>query len=177
MTSSGTVLAKGSAMLWNTTDPSPSIMRVDEKELSLYYPEQKTLEIYALGSEVGSLAASPVPRLAVLLQHFRFAYAPKDEFPEDPTLDSLALRLTPLDQALSQHVQRVTVLIDIQRGFMLACELIDADGEKTLIRFSDVKVNAGVDDARLRLDVPADAKRVHPLEDMPQSPAVSTTKP
>ena len=38
---------------------------------------------------------------------------------------------------------------------------------RTVIRFSDVSVNTGVDDARLRLELPPGVKLVHPLENLP----------
>src|SRR5438128_558721 len=39
MTSTGTVWAKQSAMLWETRQPEPTVMRVDEREVSIYYPK------------------------------------------------------------------------------------------------------------------------------------------
>ena len=164
LVSKGTVAARGSVMLWDTRAPEPTLMRVDEKEITIYYPNQKTAEVYPLAGQLAAMCSSPVPRLAPLLQHFTFAPAAAKDLGEQEDAGRLALRLTPTDDAIREHVDNVCVLIDANRGFILAFQLIDADGERTMIRFSDVMVNAKLDDARLRLTLPAGTKTVHPLE-------------
>src|SRR5258706_6693830 len=63
LVSTGTVLAKGAAMRWDTKAPEPTVMRVDEKEVTLYYPNQKTVEIYPIGGQLSSLRPLPLSRL------------------------------------------------------------------------------------------------------------------
>jgi outer membrane lipoprotein-sorting protein len=167
--SKGTVVARGAVMLWDTRAPEPTLMRVDEKEVTLYYPNQKTAEIYPLAGQLAAMCSSPVPRLALLLQHFKFAPAVAKDLGEPEDAGHLAFRLTPGDDAVRAHVDNVEVLIDANRGFILAFQLIDSDGERTVIRFSDVKVNTQFDDARLRLTLPAGVKTVHPLEGLEPS--------
>ena len=171
MISSGTVHAKGTAMLWDTRTPEPTIMRVDESEVRIYYPRQKTVEIYPLAGQLSSLAASPLPRLAVLLPHFAFAKGTAKDFGQEERADQLVIHLTPTEASLKEHVDSVTVLIDTGRGFILAFQLVDSDGERTLIRFNNVKTNANIEDARLNLKLPADVKTVRPLENLGAPPA------
>jgi outer membrane lipoprotein-sorting protein len=177
LVSTGTVWAKGSAMLWDTRGPNPTVMRVDENQVTLYYPDQKTAEVYPLGKQLGELAASPVPRLAKLLEHFSFAPASPREFGDKEggkeagnsgadAPDRQAFRLRPTDPAIRDHVDHVLVLIDAKHGFILAFRLVDADNETTDIRFFNVKVNTKFDDAKLRLDLPAGVKTVRPLENL-----------
>ncbi len=93
MVSAGTVRAKGSAMLWDTRTPAATVMRVDEKEVSLFYPSEKTLEIYPLAGNLGAMASSPLPRLAMLIEHFKFAPASGREMGAADDAAHLALRL------------------------------------------------------------------------------------
>ncbi len=58
------------------------------------------------------------------------------------------------------------VLIDAEHGYILAFELVDSDGEKTVIRFSNVKVNTGIAEGALKLELPAGVKTVRPLENL-----------
>ena len=51
MISTGTVHAKGTAMLWDTRTPEPTMMRVDESEVQILYPHQNTVEIYPLAGQ------------------------------------------------------------------------------------------------------------------------------
>ena len=70
LVSMGTVLAKGAAMRWDTKAPEPTIMRVDEKDVTLYYPNQKTVEEYPMRGQLGMMASSPLPRLEAIRQSF-----------------------------------------------------------------------------------------------------------
>lgn len=166
MVSTGTVWARGSEMLWNTRAPEPTIMHVDENQITLYYPEQKTAEIYPVSGPLAQLTASPVPRLADLLQHFSFAATSSSDLGADPEPDQEAFLLTPTDKDISDHVEKVIVLIDTKAGFILAFKMTDSDGETTLLRFSNVKINTHFEDKRLQLQLPADVKTVHPLDNV-----------
>ncbi|MDB5298596.1 MAG: hypothetical protein JWO87_259 [Phycisphaerales bacterium] len=163
LVSGGKVRVKGSTMRWDTERPEKSILLVTEKEARLYYPAQSTLELYTLDQRLGELAASPLPRLAVLKERFSFVEIPAKELDEtaDPA-KVLALKLTPSDPALREHVQDVRVLLDIAGAYMIRAELTDADGDRTAIRFLNAKINADVGD--LDLKVPAGTKTVRPLE-------------
>jgi outer membrane lipoprotein-sorting protein len=170
MLSTGTVWARGQVMLWITRGPTPTVMRSDADAVTLYYPQQKTAEIYPLAGQFAQLAASPVPRLADLLRNFSLAFAPLSDWasiPPPPSADLQAFALTPTDANLRQHVDAVNVLIDAQHGYILAFRLTDTDGETTELRFTHVKINSAFDAARLRLDLPSDVKTVHPLDSLP----------
>src|SRR5438270_886466 len=60
--SKGTLVAKGAGMLWDTRSPEPTVMRVDEKEVTLFYPKQKTAEVYRMGGKFEMITSFPVPR-------------------------------------------------------------------------------------------------------------------
>ncbi|HTL29516.1 MAG TPA: outer membrane lipoprotein carrier protein LolA, partial [Tepidisphaeraceae bacterium] len=77
--STGEVRVKGATMRWDTKEPVPTVMVIDEKEVKLLYPQQKVLEIYKVDQQLSSLAASPLPRLDVLKQHFMFEKLPDKE--------------------------------------------------------------------------------------------------
>ncbi len=178
MTSTGTVLARGDLMLWDTRAPEPTLMRVDANQIQVYYPKQKTLEVYPLAGRLAELARSPVPRLATLLDYFSFTPATADDVPEAGAPDRLALRMMPTDKTIAEHVEHVSVLIDSAHGFILALNVIDPDGERTEIRFSNVKTNTKLDDARLELKLPDGVRTVHPLEGLePPPPPHSSPAP
>lgn len=167
LVSSGLIRVKGSVMRWDTEKPAPSIMRIDDKELRLYYPADKTLEIYRLDQQMARMAASPLPRLNILREHFDFAELPLSEMlPKGDAARYLALRMSPRDASLRQHVREIHVLLDLQTACMSRMEMTDADGDLTVLTFEDVKLNTGLDDKDLRLEAPSGAKVVRPLEAM-----------
>jgi outer membrane lipoprotein-sorting protein len=167
MVSTGTIKVRGSAMRWDTLKPSPTVMRVDEKSVQLYYPQQKTMEVFPVEGQLGSLAASPLPRLEVLKQYFSFhSFETKRAgLPENATL----VRLEPINPEIAQHVKEVNVILD-GRGLVWEFEMTDADGERTVINFRNLRTDTGLSEADADLKPPAGTKIVKPLDNVGASP-------
>jgi outer membrane lipoprotein-sorting protein len=161
--SSGRVRVEGSTMRWDTQQPQASVLLITQKQVEVYYPAQKTLEVYTLDQRLGELAASPLPRLDVLKKRFSFVQIPVKDMDARADPDKcLALRLLPMDAALREHLQEVRVLLDESAGYMIAAQMTDADGDLTIVHFSHVKTGAAVGD--LRLNPPPGTRVTHPLE-------------
>lgn len=166
MVSNGTIKVRGSAMRWDTLKPSPTVMRVDEKSVSLYYPNQKTMEVFPIEGQLGSLAASPIPKLEVLSRYFAFhdIELKREGLPENATL----VRLEPINPEIAKHVQEVRVILD-GRGLVWEFEMTDADGERTIIHFRNLKTDVGLKPEDVDLTVPEGTKVVKPLENLSPS--------
>jgi outer membrane lipoprotein-sorting protein len=163
LVSSGVVAVRGSAMLWRTRKPEASELQIDHKEVRIYYPAQKIIEVYQVQQKLGQLAASPLPRLAVLREHFTFTPIGVSELGERDDTQFFAVRMEPADKDLREHVEEVRVLLDAQRGLIVRLEMRDSDGDRTLISFANVKTNVGLSDGDLRIAAPADVKITRPL--------------
>jgi outer membrane lipoprotein-sorting protein len=175
--STGVILIKGSAALWKTLQPSPTTMRIDSKEAKLYFPEQKVVEVYAVDQQMGALAASPFPRLEITKKYFTFERIPaKDLSPQADESKTLALRMTPIDPELRKHLDQVSVLLEIATGLVLRAETIDADGDRTVMKFSNIKTNSGLKDSDVELQLPPGVKITHPLEGVGGAPPPSREK-
>jgi outer membrane lipoprotein-sorting protein len=165
LVSTGKILIKGSATLWITEKPEPTVLRIDAKEIRLLYPAQKVLEIYKTDEKMESLAASPFPRLEILKQHFSFEKIPVQELSKEADESKhIAFRMKPLHDELRKHIDRVSVLIERATGLVLKAQTIDADGDRLVLSFVNVRANPGLTDADLEMKVPADVKVTHPLE-------------
>ncbi|MGB7157573.1 MAG: outer membrane lipoprotein carrier protein LolA [Tepidisphaeraceae bacterium] len=165
LVSRGSVKAKGALALWETIEPERTIMTFDPKQMRVYYPKQKLVEEYAIQGSLGMMASSPLPRLAAIRQSFRLM--PDDGkglAPGDDRTKGVAVRLEPIDDAVRQLVDHVRVLLDPDRGYMLAFELTDPDGEQTVIRFTKLQANSGLTDQALQPQLPAGVKVSRPLE-------------
>ena len=154
--STGRVVSRGDVSLWTTTAPHRSTMRVTPAEIRIYYPDQQTVEVYPVQGQMAALAATPLPRLAVLRRFFAFAELPSDA-------DALSLELTPSTPDLRQHVRSVRVTLDRHTGTIRRAETTDADGERTVLTFTAVDLHAAVTDADLALTVPLGTRETHPL--------------
>ncbi len=165
LVSSGHILIKGAASLWTTTQPEPTVMRIDNKEVRLFYPKQKVLEIYRTDKRMGSLAASPFPRLDVLKQHFTCERIPAKELLPGADDDKfVALRMKPTEAELRKHIDEVCVVLEIATGFVQRAQPIDADGDRIVLTFSNLKINTGLKDRDLEMSVPPGVAITRPLE-------------
>ncbi len=166
LVSSGTVRVKRSTVRWDTQKPERVTLFSDGKELKMYYPTQKVVEVYPIDRKLAELAASPIPRLNSLSEHFAIkAYQLKDFVGENADAENLvALELTPIDKSLAEHVDAVHVLLDVRAAHILKVETIDTDGDRTVISFGDIKLNTGLKPADVELTLPKDTKTVRPLE-------------
>jgi outer membrane lipoprotein-sorting protein len=161
--SSGVLRIKGASIRWDTERPEKSVMLVSGREFQLYYPAQNAVEIYTLDQRLAQLAASPLPRLAVLRDRFAFAQIPAAEMDRqaDPA-KFVALKLTPIQDELRQRLREVRVLLDVAAGYIVQAEFTDADGDRTVMTFRKIQINAEVGDLELKL--PAGTKISRPLE-------------
>jgi outer membrane lipoprotein-sorting protein len=169
--SHGKVRIAGPVMRWDTIEPEPSVLVIEQSQAEIYYPSEKTLEVYDLGAQLGQLAASPLPRLDVLVRYFTFEQATVADFnaagataTAPPAGDeSLAVRLKPVDPNMTQYVKEVLVLLDRTHGFITRARMTDADGDRTSITFTNLVAGGNFDAASVRMTTPSGTKVVHPL--------------
>ena len=170
LVSSGQIFVRGSAMLWDMRKPERNVLQITQREARIYYPAQKTIEVYAVQQKLGQLAASPLPRLSVLQEHFTFEPLALAEMGEKDEAKFLALRMTPTQAELREHVEQVRVLLDAQQGLIVRLEMRDPDGDRTLLVFSNVKKNVGLKDEQLMIAAPGDVKITRPLAALEEEP-------
>jgi outer membrane lipoprotein-sorting protein len=164
LVSTGRVRVAGTSIRWDTERPEPAVLFSDGKDVRMYYPGQRLLEIYPIDQRLGDLAASPLPKLKTLREHFSIERAEPGVFPKADARKSLPLRLVPLDEALREHVDEVRVLLDTGAAHILELEVLDADGDRTRIVFEDVRLDTGIKPDDLALAVPEGTTVSRPLE-------------
>jgi outer membrane lipoprotein-sorting protein len=165
MASSGTIRLKGAKTRWDTAKPHPTIMTIDASEVKIYYPEQKTMEVYPIQGEMARLASSPLPRIAVIREQFEITEAqPQELDPKaEPKADLLAIVLTPKNDTLKQHIQRIRVLIDSSTACARRVEITDADGDQTTITFGNIRLDTGLADKDVEFIAPPGTAISRPL--------------
>ena len=164
LVSSGTVRVSGTVIRWDTQKPEPAVLYSDGREVRMYYPDQTLLEIYTIGQRLGALASSPLPRLATLRKHFTLARSDGKSFQPPKDRQVLPLRLVPIDESLREHVQQIDVLLDVEAAHILELEMVDADGDRTHVNFSAVRLDTGIKPRDLELTVPEDTTVSRPLD-------------
>jgi outer membrane lipoprotein-sorting protein len=165
--SQGRIHVRGSQTRWTTLSPRPSAMSTSATEIHLYYPDQKVMEIYPLDRRLSELVASPLPSMTMLRRHFDITPSAADQTGLSATQDveqPIYLRLTPRDEQIAEHVQRIDVLVDASTGLARVMAMINAVDERTVVEFTDIVVNPGLKDEDLQIQTPAGTRTVRPLE-------------
>lgn len=160
--SKGVIKVRGERMRWDTTNPSPSVMTVNENEMRIYFPQESLMEVYPLDSQIGRIAASPLPRLDDVRKQFTLAETPWTGAAKAPR-SSLSLRLVPREDSLRKHVLEVLVLIDEQTGCVVASQMLYPDHERLELSFQNIKRNVGLDEDAVALDVPPGTAVSYPI--------------
>ena len=155
LVSTGLVRIVGSRARWDTHAPHRTITVMDQRRIRIYFPDRAALEVYEIGERLGWLAVLPLPRLAILRKHFRIEPLGLDTFGEKLRPgDHLAFRLRPKDDSLRDYVERVDIVVDVQTACVVQAEMTDADGDRTVLLFRDVKTNTGLNETDVELVVP-----------------------
>lgn len=175
LVSKGRVKVLGSRTRWDTTEPHATTLFTDDKRVALYFPSRKTVEVYRIDRRLRPLIVSPVPRLATLERHFHIEPLESDS----PKPKFLLLRLTPKDEALTEFVEEVRIHFDLSVGLARRIEIIDPDGDRTVIEFADIRTNVGLRSKDVAWDFPPGTRILHPLDpgDSQQPPASGSKQP
>ncbi|MCH8147699.1 MAG: outer membrane lipoprotein carrier protein LolA [Planctomycetes bacterium] len=164
MVSKGRVRMKGSHTRWETDAPHRTTMLMDAKRVRIHYPRRKVVEVYPIDDQLRQLFVSPVPRWAPLRDRFFVEPIPAGDVPDEyqDRERFLAVRLTAKDDSLQRFVARVDVVLDTTTGCAARVDMIDGDGERTTITFSETTTNSGLGDRHFDFAAPEGTKVVYP---------------
>lgn len=168
LVSKGSLLSKRGDVLWTTTEPRKTKMLVTDKHVKIYYPDDKLVEVYPIDARFREAAGGPLPRLSRLRDRFEITELNPKELSESAATEGLvAFKLTPKAEDLRRHLSFVRVLIDERIPCANRIIITDPDGDETELRFSNVKINTGVKDTEIELELPKDVRVSSPMGDTP----------
>lgn len=128
---------------WDYVSPVPQLVVADGENLWLYDPDLEQATVRALDDGLSSTPAMLLSGTGVLEDSFRIGAA----YHED---DFDWVELAPLSEA----ADFTGVRVGFEQDRLAALELMDALGQTTIIRFSDVKVNEPLDAELFRFNPP-----------------------
>ena len=76
----------------------------------------------------------------------------------------LGIVLRPRDETLKEHVSEVRLRIDRGTAFLKQMEMVNADGERTVVQFPAIEVRQDLREKDLELSVPKGTRVSRPLE-------------
>ena len=128
---------------WDYESPAPQLVVADGEHLWLYDPDLEQVTVRRLDDGLSSTPAMLLSGEGVLEDSFRIGAAYREDGYD-------WVELAPLSEAADFSGVRV----GFQQGLLASMELMDALGQTTVIRFSDVRVNAPLDAELFRFSPP-----------------------
>ena len=178
LVSEGRVRAVEGAVRWDTLKPSRTVALIESGRIQLYDQGQKRLEIYPHTRGLEASGFSLLPRLDPLREQFDFHEADAHDLLRlvgdqqtsaertgDTSERYLGLRLVPKVERLREHMRSLTILLDTESGCVRALRMDQAEGEKTVYLFQNVRLNPELSKHDLDLEVPKGTTVVHPYGD------------
>ncbi len=178
MVSRGRLWIKGSRARWETLEPHRTTLLLDETHVRIYLPDRRVVEVYPMRQHLRRIAISPQPRLGALRSHFEIepaADTPGGLAPADRPI--LSVRLIPRNVELREYLDSVTIHLDESTAQVVQAVLIDPDGDRTILTFSEIRTNQGLTDGDVTPPLPADTQVIYPLGDAPSAAAPSGDAP
>jgi len=171
LVSRGKMQVVGSGSRWDTITPQPTIMVLSAAGIRIYYPQRSTLEVYKLDEKLQWLAFSPLSKLADLVSRFTIERIPVvDLGSANSATTYLGLRLTPRDEAIGKYLHHIDIVLNTTTAYIVRVEMFDADGDRTVISYSNTRVNTGIEEKDIELIVPAGTQVVRPLAGLENEP-------
>lgn len=172
MVSRGRLWIRGARARWETLEPRRTTLLLDETHVRVYLPDRKVVEVYPMKHHLRHITISPQPRLDALRSQFEIE--PAGDSPSGLSRAErslLSLRLLPKTSDLREYLDSVIVHLDESTAQVLQAVLIDPDGDRTILTFSDIRTNQGLTDEDVAPSLPADTQVIHPLGDEPSTAA------
>ena len=101
-----------------------------------------------MSAALAAIIGTPLPRFSRLKESFLI-----ERVQSDDESVQVVLKLTPLDEELAEHIKSITVWIDPKIAAATALEMVDAEGDRTKITFSRIKLTKGLEDTDFELSL------------------------
>lgn len=153
ITSAGRFVASGDVCRWSLGKPESVEVRIDAKQMKIYYTDDKLLEVYPI-PEQGLPLASRRPDLDQLKKDFRLRSLAEADGVMDIELEARG--------GMREHLISMSLSFNLESGAMTRVATTDPAGDQTTMTLSDLETDKKVGEDELKLEIPEDARVVHP---------------
>ncbi|MEN8264516.1 MAG: outer membrane lipoprotein carrier protein LolA [Nitrospirota bacterium] len=149
----GTVILEKPGMLrWEAFTPEKSIMVINRKTLTKYYPDAREAEIQSLSDNF--IARNTMTFFSSVMwgalekmdKRFRVDISGEE--------GTLTVTLTPLSKMVSKYLSSIIIIYDEKNGMPQGFEVRTPAGDKTVTRLEDVEMDPVISDDTFMLKLP-----------------------
>lgn len=148
---------KGGKMLWEYTKPTVQKIILDGKNLWFYLPEEKQVMKNNFTSIPTHIVVDLFRGKINIQEKFRISYI--DNVVKDKQSE-IVLELIPI--IYNPTLKKLTLFIDPNTYYISKSSLEDEFGNKTVLKFNNIQVDKGVDDAHFEFVPPAGVEIFEP---------------
>jgi len=145
---------KPDKFLWEYVSPEPKMLLMNDKTLVAYYPVQKEAE------EIQTRLSRKLVKyfglgqiFADLQEYYNLSMEPDDTVP-----GTHLIVMKPKQKRLEKRLLEVRIWLDDEINQVRRLEYREADGDRTLFTFEDIRVNPPISAGRYEINLPADVK-------------------
>jgi outer membrane lipoprotein-sorting protein len=134
-----------------------------DKKGQIYLPKINTVQEYDLGKYDSLLTQGLLIGFATRTSEMKKNY--RVSLQGEELVDgkkSYKLDLVPQVEAVKQHLTKIELWISEETGFPIQEKLYQSSGDYTQMIYSDMKLEPGLSDERVRLKLPANVKKEYP---------------
>lgn len=144
-------------------EPNRRIIGFQSRQLQVYYPKTKTVEIYDLGKHGSEIDQFLLLGFGIsgkdLEKSYEMRVTGTDNIGGKP---ATRLELVPKSQDALEYLKKVELWIPQGASYPVQEKIYKNSQDYILISYSDVKINPPLSDSDLELHVPAGVKKVYP---------------
>ncbi len=160
----GTVLmAKPNMLRWNVSRPERSVTVIDGENMTVYHPDLKEAQVYALSDNLiarnamGFFSTAMSGNLAEMEDRFKVSVFRND--------GEVIFKLVPASRIVGRYIAAVIIRYDERTALPKGFEMSTPKGDKTITNLSNIKINPEVNSDTFQLKMPNDVwitNRVEP---------------
>lgn len=151
----GTIILQMPGLLrWETSVPEKSVMVINSRTITQYYPDAKEAEIHKLSDNfiarntISFFTSVMWGALGEMDNKFNIEISGED--------DEIIVELVPLSKIVSRYLSSVVIFYSEQTGMPRGFEVTTPQGDKTVTRLADIEMDPEIGDETFKLKMPAD---------------------
>jgi outer membrane lipoprotein-sorting protein len=151
------------AMLIEFTAPDRKMVSFSGQKAQIFYPKINTVQEYDLGKQRDLVNQFLLLGFGTSGKELSRNYNVKLAGQETVSGKSTArLELTPKNKKVAEQVRRIELWVDTATGQPMRQKFWQSAGDYTQVEYSNLKLNPGMADSEVALNLPAGVKREYP---------------
>lgn len=155
-------LLKPNLLRWEVSKPERSVTVVDGEMMTVYHPDLKEAQVYALSEHL--IARNTMSFFTTAMGSSLLEMEKTFSVSVFRDADGIAFRLEPHSKMAQKYLSHIVIYYDEGTGLPKSFEVVTPKGDKTVTRLTDIKTNPELGPETFKLRLPKDTWVTNQLE-------------